>query len=355
MNKAAVRWMAWLALAAGLTLNPAPAATLKVGDPAPKLQVAKWVQGEPVKEFQRDTAYIVEFWATWCGPCRVSIPHLNEIHKKFKDKGLVVIGQDSFESEEGKVEPFVKDMGEKMTYRVAMDDGQHGTMAQTWMDAANQPGIPTAFVVNKQGIVAWIGHPMEINDETVQQVLDGSYDITKAAAESARRAKLMKLSGQWSNAMKDKNWDDAESALDQIEKLLPEGQRSSVSLPRLKVLLSKGDTKAASKLASQVSDSNKDKAMMQNDLAWEMLTHKDVQERDLDLAYKIAVRANDAAQGKNPAILDTLARALFMQDQKDKAIELQEKAVALAADNDRASYRKTLNSYKEGKLPKAQE
>ena len=71
------------------------AATLQVGDPAPALQVSKWIQGSPVKEFQRDQAYIVEFWATWCGPCRASIPHLNEIHAKYKDKGLVIIGQDA--------------------------------------------------------------------------------------------------------------------------------------------------------------------------------------------------------------------------------------------------------------------
>src|SRR5262245_45128662 len=75
----------------------ASAATLKVGDPAPKLQVAKWVQGDPVTKFDPDKAYIVEFWATWCGPCRVSIPHLNELHEKFKDKKLVVIGQDCWE------------------------------------------------------------------------------------------------------------------------------------------------------------------------------------------------------------------------------------------------------------------
>src|SRR5690349_10263705 len=72
---------------------------LTVGNPAPKLQVAKWVQGEPVKEFSKDNAYIVEFWATWCGPCRESIPHLNEIYKKYKDKGLVVIGQDVWEED----------------------------------------------------------------------------------------------------------------------------------------------------------------------------------------------------------------------------------------------------------------
>src|SRR5881394_589319 len=116
------------------------AATLQVGDPAPPLQVSKWIQGSPVKEFQRDKAYIVEFWATWCGPCRASIPHLNEIHAKYKDKGLVVIGQDVWERDLEGVAPFVKKMGEQMTYRVALDD-QAGKMAKTWMEAAGEDGI----------------------------------------------------------------------------------------------------------------------------------------------------------------------------------------------------------------------
>src|SRR5215469_15597227 len=124
-----------MAVLAGTTLSFAATATLKVGDPAPKLQAGKWVQGEPVTDFEKGKAYIVEFWATWCGPCRVSIPHLNEIHTKYKDKNLVVIGQDCAEVDEAGVEKFVKKMGGKMTYRVALDD-EEGTMGNTWMLAA---------------------------------------------------------------------------------------------------------------------------------------------------------------------------------------------------------------------------
>ena len=123
MKTGILKWLgAVLVLASGILFPLAAAATLKVGDPAPKLETGKWVQGEPVKEFQKGKAYIVEFWATWCPPCRKSIPHLNEIHNKYKDKGLIVIGQDCWEQDESRVAPFVKQMGDKMTYRVALDD-----------------------------------------------------------------------------------------------------------------------------------------------------------------------------------------------------------------------------------------
>ena len=165
-----------LGMVAGMTLATVAAPTLKVGDPAPKLQTGKWVQGEPVKDFQKGKAYLVEFWATWCPPCRASIPHLNEVYKKFKDKGLIVIGQDCWERDESAVAPFVKKMGDKMTYRVALDDkssNKNGQMAKTWMEAADRKGIPSAFLVNTKGVISWIGHPMELKESEIEDALAG--------------------------------------------------------------------------------------------------------------------------------------------------------------------------------------
>lgn len=159
---------------------------LEVGSPAPALATGEWVQGEPVASFSKDEAYLLEFWATWCGPCLSSIPHVNEIAATWKDKGLVVIGQNVYEGDENAVRPLVDEMGDKMTYRVALDDKSEmkdGAMAETWLKAADCGGVPWTFLVDKNGMIAWIGHPMEIEESVIERVLDGTFDVSKAATE----------------------------------------------------------------------------------------------------------------------------------------------------------------------------
>src|SRR4051794_37880273 len=65
---------------------------LRVGDPAPLLKVSKWLQGKEVKRYEPGKVYVVEFWATWCGPCIGAMPHLSNLQTEFKDRGLTVIG-----------------------------------------------------------------------------------------------------------------------------------------------------------------------------------------------------------------------------------------------------------------------
>jgi thiol-disulfide isomerase/thioredoxin len=347
-------------LAMGMVFgHSAESDTLMVGHAAPKLAVSKWAQGEPVKDFERDKAYIVEFWATWCGPCVATIPHVNELHTKFKDKGLVVIGQNVWENDTAKVEPFIKKMGDKMTYRVALDsmeDSKRGKMAETWMQAAGQNGIPAAFVVDKQGKIAWIGHPSSLKDNLLEEVLDGKFDVAKAAAtyEKKKKAELEQkpLWEEFSKHLKAKQWDQADVVLTKLENMQPEEDGDKYGMTRFQFLLDRKDYKAAYKHAAKLSESQADNSMLQNELAWRIATAKGIEERDLDLAEKIARRANETTKGKNAEILDTLARVLYMKGQKDSAINYQAKAVDFAEGGRKKQFQATLDSYKKGDEPK---
>ena len=103
---------------------------------------------------------IVEFWATWCGPCVKNIPHLNEINKKFQDKGLVVIG--ITDEDKKTVEKFRK--ANPMEYNVAIDKKDIG-------QKLGITGIPHAFLVDKDGKIVWEGHPSGLNDAEIEKVV----------------------------------------------------------------------------------------------------------------------------------------------------------------------------------------
>lgn len=167
------------------------AGELRIGDPAPPIEVAKWVKGSPIDvAAARDKqVLLIEFWATWCGPCIESIPHLTEMQKKFGPKGLVVVGMTSLDDRGNtleKVEEFVGKQGAKIGYAIAFDKesktelGKENKTETAYMKASGQEGIPTAFIVDKSGRVAWIGHPLGPIDDVVDEVLAGKFNIETA-------------------------------------------------------------------------------------------------------------------------------------------------------------------------------
>jgi hypothetical protein len=228
-------------------------------------------------------------------------------------------------------------------------------MAETWMAAAGQNGIPTAFLVDLKGIIAWIGHPMTLKEQVIEDVLAGKFDVQKAAVEYEQEqkseAQMNAVNSALRLAMRNHDWDGASAKLAEMEKLLPENRRESLDLVRFNIMIGKEEYPAAYRLAAKVSDTHKDNAGLQNDLAWQIATDKAIKQRDLALAETMATRANEAAKGQDAAILDTLARVLFMQGKQAEAIQLEAKAVTLVEPDRKQMLQKVLDSYKKGELP----
>ncbi len=157
------------------TIKSRPEPTLKVGDAAPALHATKWLQGAEVKSFEKGKVYVMEFWATWCGPCIVMMPHLSELQKEYADKGVTIVGFSAADpnNSQAKVEEFVGKRGAKLQYTFAFADNK--TTYGDWMTAAGQNGIPCTFVVDKEGKIAYIGHPMYL-DVVLPKVVAGKWD-----------------------------------------------------------------------------------------------------------------------------------------------------------------------------------
>jgi thiol-disulfide isomerase/thioredoxin len=150
---------------------------LSIGDPAPPIHIRTWVKGTRVKELAKGKFYVIDFWATWCIPCVAAMPHTTKLQKRFRDKGLVVMGvtsTDSFGNTEDAIRELVERKGTAIGFAVGIDEPGtsprayqgvfHGRTIEAYLRGTAEPSLPAAFVIDRQGRLAFIGHPLEIDD-----------------------------------------------------------------------------------------------------------------------------------------------------------------------------------------------
>jgi thiol-disulfide isomerase/thioredoxin len=345
--------------------RPSPAAaaqaaqattTLGVGDAAPKLQYDEWIKGDKIDGIEKGKVHVIEFWATWCGPCIAVMPHLSELQKKHPEVVIVSVAASERGPEESakiaKVKKFVEDKGDTMGYRVVYA-GDREKMSKPWMQAAGQNGIPCSFIVDKDSKIAWIGHPATM-DKPLAAVLAGTWSVEEAkrieaderAAARANREAAMML-------RKAAETGDYGPAVAALEALVAKNPSPDAKLRLFTVLAGPANTEGSGaaakawKLGEELYTAHSNDPAVMNALAWTIVDPTGgVKNPNLDLALKAAEAAAKAADATKGPALDTLARVYFLQGNIERAIEVQTQAVELTPEGPmKASMKETLDEY----------
>jgi thiol-disulfide isomerase/thioredoxin len=281
---------------------------LSIGDPAPPIRVRKWVKGTPVLELKKGNVYVIDFWATWCIPCLTAMPHATELQKKLRNKGLIVVGvtsTDSYGNSEEAITKLVERKAEAIGFSIGIDGDSHspkgylgvfrGKTVEAYLGGAQVPAIPQAFVIDRDGRIAFIGHPLEI-DEAVQKCLEGTWDLKAARTQRLARAEAQKLLVELEKVVKAKDFD---KGLPLSRTLVDDLQHHEARVfAGVAGLMAEGDGTLA--------------------------------RRAPDLALKAGRRAAELTKSADPGILSALASVYFARGETDQAIRTMARAVAIS-------------------------
>jgi len=350
-----------------------PVETLAIGSPAPKLDVEHWVQDgngffKPVTEFKPGNVYVVEFWATWCGPCVSSMPHLAALQTRLRGQNVQIISISDEPLEQ--VEAFLKREtegpdGEKTTFAAitsaySLTTDPDRSAHEDYMDASNQQGIPTAFIVGKDGIIEWIGHPMEM-DEPLDQIVGGKWNRKEFAelyvAKQAFGETLQKLS-KLANTGK---FAEAIAIVDaEMAKKLPEEIETQLVGIKHQIKLMGGmvDDEVSAFLRQRIT-SNRGNAVAVAQIGWSLhqMTQRApagaVQPGMKTLIQETIVALQAEVEGAEkelqPLLLDTVAHLHEAIGDLDAAIASQQAAVDSADERTKERLSRYLGQLKEAK------
>lgn len=164
-------------LCAGVLTAAQPA----VGSPAPEFGGKQFFNlpadmDSPVTlSSLRGRVVLIDFWATWCGPCVATIPHLIDLHKKYAEQGLVIVGHTDGSS--SNLEAFIKAKNIPYIISVGADIGKA---------AYGVVGIPKVYVIDPDGKIAWDGHPSDLKEDVITNALK---NVRLSASPAPRFAK----------------------------------------------------------------------------------------------------------------------------------------------------------------------
>jgi thiol-disulfide isomerase/thioredoxin len=318
---------------------------LTLGAAAPPLPHVEWIQGPAVSRFQAGRVYLVEFFATWCQPCRKSVPELKALQARHAPRGLTVVGVAAAEQAGAKeLTTFVK--AQRLNYPVAFSE--QADVFERWMRAGRASGLPWVFLVDKKGRVAWWGQPFDEGFEgALEAVLAGrapSLTDAQRAQRQARDQEGWDVQDAMQTALQTGHESQALALIDRLLTIDPERFWYEAAL-KFELLLRGGDPGARDYgefLVSSVSRNNPHALFM---IGKALMAGAPVSPRDLALAERALARAMTLTHAESPEILRLLAQVKAMQGDRAGAVQLIEKARPWVAPEQRADLDAEIRRY----------
>jgi len=328
-----------------------------IGTEAPPLDIEHWVQDgegkfDHITEFEEGKVYIVEFWATWCGPCLQAMPHIVRLQRDYADRGVQVVSVSR--EPRATIDAFLKKpvpgqsgtTYEKLTKSYCLTSDPDGSVYKDYMEAAGQSGIPTAFIVGKTGRVEWVGHPMRM-DGPLEDIVENRWDRTAFGAPFKAKHESEQLMTELNTLLQN---DESEEAIRMVDEAIAKTdagiEHDKLKSVKLQILMISGKTEGLTELTSELLEKATTSTQV-NELAWRVFqSHTQNAKVEKELLQICAdatqTAANDVAGSQKAPILDTLAHLQHVLGNLDAAIAAQTEAVELVQGPQKAEVQKFL-------------
>lgn len=316
---------------------------LVVGDQVPTLKYSKWLKGLPVISFRKDHLYVIECWATWCGPCIQAMPHISKLADKYKDKATFIgmnvweklPADQSYDNVLNSVGNFVEGVGKEMSYNVAVDT-EDRSFDKEWLKKAGVTGIPTTFVI-LNGKLMWLGHPAKLESVMIE-LLDGTFNL-----ENSRKAHLITIEKAKNAAAKQRNdmapieaalsVKNYSRALQVIDSLILNDPmyKYTMSIRKFNVLLDHVGEKQSIAFVEDWRKIDGERVAMYP--VQSILERKGLSKEMYTYAAQVLTSAGNSSPSNSPMFLEMTARAYGLAGDFNQAVAYQLKAVEAARES----------------------